>query len=220
MIDRAPAVERRYAGIMQHHRKGLRAALATLGGIQSKLSASPALVASCVSLLGCKTTSRIIPVSPATLRQGTAEVEQQGTGHVIDDDGDSHDVSRETMLVGDHVDLSVGSLIDACRTPRDVSRPCLLDDQAVRWKLQTSDRVLDAQKITSWTMVGALTGALVLGNYECFGPGCGTAGQVAIGVTDGLVLLTTLAIVELARNWGTPSCGPLAPPVMPREELG
>jgi hypothetical protein len=208
---------------VQHHRKGLRAALATLGGRRRKLSPPAALVASCVSLLGCTNATRYVPLSPAAVRSGAEQVDRHGVGHVVDRDGDSHDVSRTTYL---HVDgnreVGLGDLLEACETPRASaeSRTCLLDDPAVKWQLPMSHRVVDTAAITTWGVVGAMTGALVIGNYECFGPGCSTGAKVAVGVSDGLVVLSTVALVALLRNFSvSSSCGPLAPPCMPREEI-
>lgn len=198
---------------MQHHRKGLRAARATLGGIQRKLSSSPAVVASCVSLLGCRNATQLVPLSPSAVRDGAREVERRGTGHIVDGDGDSHEVSGDTLLyLKGSPAIGIANLITACRH-LDPAVPCLLDDPAVAWQLPMPHRVAE-----TWGAL-AVTTALILANYKCFGPGCGDGGEVAIGITDGLVVLT-VGLAALFENFGvSSSCGPLAPPCMPREEL-
>jgi hypothetical protein len=204
---------------VQPDRKALRAALATLGSIQRKLVSSPALVASCVSVVGCTHETRLVPLWESSVRQGTGQVEQHGDGHVLDKSGEQHEISRDTMLdtaSGEHV--SVGSLIDACRVVPRGSKECLLDRPHVDWSFEDRHLAVDRGAITGVVALG-LAAALVYGNYECFGPGCSTGAKVGVGVGDALVVLSGIALFEIAKGIGaSSSCGPLAPPCMPREE--
>jgi hypothetical protein len=203
---------------VSHDRKPLRAALSTLGGLQRTLSSSPALVASCMSVVGCTHQTRYTSVSRDAVRDGTGEVEQHGTGHVVDAVGSSHDVSRDTkLLTGTGEEVSVGGLLDACRLPRG-TKDCPLDHADLQWNLTDRHLVVD-KGLISGTLVVAGLAALAYGNYECIGPGCSTGAEVAVGLGDAVLVLTTVALVEVAKNIGNvASCGPLAPPCMPREE--
>ncbi|MEO6772827.1 MAG: hypothetical protein ABI467_07355 [Kofleriaceae bacterium] len=62
--------------------------------------------------------------------------------------------------------------------------------------MQTGTRAVpDITKIAHGMLAAGLLGALAYGNYECFGPGCGTGAKVAVGVADGAIVIGAVAFV-------------------------
>ena len=75
--------------------------------------------------------------------------------------------------------------------------PCPLDDPKVTWEVGKRISVPDGSKIARITLAAGLATSLIYGNYECFGPGCGTGAKVAGGGGDAVVGLSLVGFAVI-----------------------
>jgi hypothetical protein len=164
-----------------------------------------------VVLFGCRSDVRMTPATPHDVRalldalDTSAQIKLQ-----VGDDHASHGVASPGSW---GTNLTVRELAENCRADRVVpprpprgsilAGPCLLADPHLHWRIGRQQTRVDGPRVVRDVLAIALPSALVYGNYECFGPGCGTPAKVAVGVGDGvaglaLVGLVAFVAVELA----------------------
>ena len=152
-----------------------------------------------LSLVGCQTVLRTTPV-PATTVQTLVEHTDTEGATKLELDG----VSASTGDWG--MPLTVQRVAEKCPKTRSVvtsfdpinARSCPLDDRSLTWKVGTEVRVPNGHTIVHAGVAAGLAAALIYGNYECFGPGCSTAGKVAVGASDGIIVLGLVGILVVA----------------------
>ena len=156
-----------------------------------------------LALLGCQSEVRVRPASAIEVR---ALVEQLDANAQIKLQVEDRHASHGVASPGSWgTNLTVRELAENCRPDRPVppqpstgsilGGPCLLDDPQLHWKIARQETGVDGGRILRDVMAIALPTALIYGNYECFGPGCGTGAKVAVGVGDGVIGLAIVGLI-------------------------